>query len=215
MTADPTVFVVDDDPAVRSSLEWLIGSIGLKVDTFETAEDFLSGLDPERPGCLVLDLRMPGIGGLELQQELARRGIPLPIIIISGHADVSTAVQAIKAGAVELLEKPFSDQALLDHINRAIELDRRWREIRARRDEISRHFELLTPREREVLAEILAGHANKVIAYDLGISERTVEVHRARVMRKMTCGSLAELVRMCIALEESKTWPSASGSSGT
>ncbi|MEQ8232964.1 MAG: response regulator transcription factor [Gammaproteobacteria bacterium] len=199
MTADaalPTVFIVDDDLAVRQSLSLLIRSMSLPVETFESAQDFLGRGDPARPGCLVLDIRMPGMSGLELQDELARRDFSLPVIFITGHGDIGMAVRAMKSGAVDFIEKPFNDQVLLERINQAIELDRVRRAERGELADIASRLQLLSPREREVMERIVAGQANKVIAIDLGLSERTVEIHRAKVMAKTGAGSLAELVSM-------------------
>ncbi|MEQ8661125.1 MAG: response regulator transcription factor [Gammaproteobacteria bacterium] len=203
MTADaelPTVFIVDDDLAVRQSLTLLIRSMALPVEAFESAQDFLNRGDPTRPGCLVLDIRMPGMSGLELQDELGRRDFALPVIFITGHGDIGMAVRAMKSGAVDFIEKPFSDQVLLERINQAIERDRVSREERAGLADIARRVDLLSPREREVMERIVAGQANKVIAIDLGLSERTVEIHRSRVMAKTGAGSLAELVSMVTRL---------------
>jgi two-component system response regulator FixJ len=198
MPRDPTVFVVDDDRAMRDSLRWLLESVGLSVRTYPTAADFLREYEPSQPGCLVLDVRMPGMSGLDLQAELARRGAGLPTIVVTGHAEVPMAVRAVKAGALDFIEKPFSDQLLLDRVRQALEIDRQDREVRCRRDEARRRLESLTAREREVLALVVAGKANKEIAADLGLSPKTVEVHRARVMSKMAVDSLAELIRVAI-----------------
>ena len=206
MTADAepaTVHIVDDDLAVRQSLTFLIRSMCLPVEAFESAQDFLERGDPTRAGCLVLDIRMPGMSGLELQDELARRGFSLPVIFITGHGDISMAVRAMKNGAVDFIEKPFNDQLLLERINQAIELDRVRRAERGELADIARRVELLSPREREVMERIVSGQANKVIAIDLGLSERTVEIHRARVMAKTGAGSLAELVSMVTRLHGS------------
>ena len=195
-TLTQTVFVVDDDVAVRQSLSLLIRSMGLSVESFESAQAFLSACDPERSGCLVLDIRMPGMSGLEMQEELHRRTIDLPVIFITGHGDVAMAVRAMKLGAVDFIEKPFNDQQLLDRINQALEVDRAARAARAERATLASRIELLSPREREVMDRIVAGQANKVIAIELGLSERTVEIHRAKVMTKTGARSLAELVTM-------------------
>lgn len=195
-TLTQTVFVVDDDVAVRQSLSLLIRSMGLSVESFESAQTFLSACDPERSGCLVLDIRMPGMSGLEMQEELHRRTIDLPVIFITGHGDVAMAVRAMKLGAVDFIEKPFNDQQLLDRINQALEVDRAARAARAERATLASRIELLSPREREVMDRIVAGQANKVIAIELGLSERTVEIHRAKVMTKTGARSLAELVTM-------------------
>ncbi len=198
MPPEPTVFVVDDDSAMRDSLRWLLESVGLKVRTYPTAADFLREWDPALGGCLVLDIRMPGMSGLDLQAELARRGAGLPTIVVTGHAEVPMAVRAVKAGALDFIEKPFSDQLLLDRVRQALEIDRQDREVRRRREEACRRLATLTAREREVLELVAAGKANKEIAVALGLSTKTVEVHRAHVMSKMAADSLAELVRVAI-----------------
>ncbi len=197
----PTVFIVDDDAAVRDSLGLLLRSMGLPVETFESGRAFLDAGRDSRQGCLVLDIRMPGMSGLELQQELVARHSLLPIIFITGHGDVPMAVEAMQAGAVDFIQKPFRDQDLLDRINQALEKDALGRRMLAERAQIHRRLETLTPREREVLAMIVAGKANKVIAGDLNLSQRTVEIHRARVMEKMGAHSLAHLVRMAMQVE--------------
>lgn len=197
---NPVVFVVDDDGAVRSSLAMLLKSVSLQVATFESAGAFLEGLEPEPSGCIVLDIRMPGMSGLELQQQLKQRGCPLPIIFITGHGDVSMAVHAMREGALDFIEKPFRDQDLLDRVYQALEHDR---ERRRKDDEVVQlrvRFSGLTPREHEVMQRISRGQANKVIAIELGLSERTVEIHRARVMHKTGARSLAELVGMTARL---------------
>jgi two-component system, LuxR family, response regulator FixJ len=201
MTSEATVFVVDDDAAVCSSLRFLIESVGLRVKTFTSANEFLAACSAEDPGCLVLDLRMPGMSGLELQEHLNQRGISLPVIIITAHGDVPTAVRAMHAGAVDFMSKPFSDQALLDRIHQAIEKDARLRSERAVLAGIAARVALLTPRECEVMEYVVAGKANKEIAADLDLSSKTVETHRARVMDKMQAGSVAELVRMVLAVQ--------------
>jgi two-component system response regulator FixJ len=198
----PVVSVVDDDWGVRNSLRWLVESEGLAVDTFATAEAFLDACDPEQPGCLVLDVKMPGMSGLDLQRELVQRRIMIPVIIISGHADVQVAVRAFKMGAVDLLEKPFSDDDLLERIRVAIEKDRETRAWREERAAAAARIALLTRREKQVLEMVVKGSANKEIAAELGLSLKTVEVHRSRVMEKMQVGSLAELVRLVVHSEE-------------
>jgi FixJ family two-component response regulator len=190
------VFVVDDDQGVREATRSLLASVGLRAETFETAQEFLSSRRPDGPGCLVLDVRLPGLSGLDLQRELARTGEPIPIVFITGHADVPMSVQAMKAGAVEFLTKPFRDQQLLDAIQQAVDRDRRERRHRAELAELRRRYESLTPREREVMAGVVAGLLNKQIAAELGTSEITVKVHRAQTMQKMRAGSLADLVRI-------------------
>ncbi|MCU0974879.1 MAG: response regulator FixJ [Steroidobacteraceae bacterium] len=194
----PTVFVVDDDEAVRTSLRLLLKSVGLLVETFASAQEFLDQFDPDRAGCLVLDIRMPGMSGLELQMQLNDRHSIMPIVFITGHGDVPMAVEAMQAGAVDFIQKPFRDQDLIDRINRALEKDKAMRGELRERDEIRRRMSQLTPREREVLELVTQGKANKVIAGDLNVSQRTVEIHRARVMEKMGAASLAHLVRMVI-----------------
>ena len=198
ISTPPVVFVVDDDPAMRDSLRWLIESTGLQVETFADAQAFLARIGPELPGCLILDVRMPGMSGIDLQTELARRGIGLPTIVVTGHAEVPMAVQAVKAGAIDFIEKPFSDQLLLDRVRQGIDMDRRERDGRARRGEVLRRMGLLTQREREVLHLVVAGKPNKEIAATLHLSPKTVEVHRAHVMEKMQASSVAELVRLAL-----------------
>ena len=198
MPPEPAVFVFDDDRAMRESLRWLLESVGLTVRTYANAAEFLREYEPTQPGCLVLDVRMPGMSGLDLQAELVRRGAGLPTIVVTGHAEVPMAVRAVKAGAVDFIEKPFSDQLLLDRVRQALELDRQDREVRRRREEARRRLESLTAREREVLGLVVAGKANKEIAAALGLSPKTVEVHRAHVMSKMAVDSLAELIRVAI-----------------
>jgi two-component system, LuxR family, response regulator FixJ len=194
----PVVFVVDDDPAMRDSLRWLIESTGLSVETFADAQTFLARIRPDLPGCLVLDVRMPGMSGLDLQAELARRGVGLPTIVVTGHAEVPMAVRAVKAGAIDFIEKPFSDQLLLDRVRQGIEMDRLERDGRARRADVLRRMSLLTQREREVLDLVVAGRANKEIAATLRLSPKTIEVHRSHVMEKMQASSVAELVRLAL-----------------
>lgn len=193
-----TVFVVDDDEAVRDSLEMLLRSVGIEVETHPDADTFLEAYDPRRPGCLVLDIRMPGISGLDLQTRLQEMGALLPIIFITGHGDVPMAVKAIKHGAVDFIQKPFHDQALLDRIQQALRLDAERRQEVEQRAEIDRRLCRLSPRERQVLDLVVAGNPNKVVAGKLGLSQRTVEIHRANVMEKMRAGSLAQLVRMVV-----------------
>jgi len=190
------VFVVDDDAATRASLENLIRSVGLSVHAFESGQEFLRVKRAERPGCLVLDVRLKGLSGLDLQKRMATAGGEIPIIFISGHGDIPMTVQAMKAGAVEFLTKPFRDQELLDAIYQALERDRNAREQRARVGELQSRYESLTPREREVMARVVAGLLNKQIAGELGTSEATVKIHRHQVMEKMAADSLADLVRI-------------------
>ena len=199
---EPTVFVVDDDDAVRNSMRWLVESVGLPVETYASAREFLDTHDPNQPGCLVLDVRMPGMSGLDLQEKLQENGIVIPIIVVTGHGDVPTAVRAIKAGAVEFIEKPVNDQLLLDTIQRCIDKDAEYRRESATRGVIAARYMSLTPREREVMAQVVAGEPNKVIARNLDLSAKTIEAHRAAVMRKMEADSLASLVHMAIASED-------------
>ncbi len=199
---EPTVFVVDDDDAVRNSMRWLVESVGLRVETYASAREFLETHDPNQPGCLVLDVRMPGMSGLDLQEKLHENGIVIPIIVVTGHGDVPTAVRAIKAGAVEFIEKPVNDQLLLDTIQHCIDKDVEYRRESATRGVIAARYVSLTPREREVMAQVVAGEPNKVIARNLDLSAKTIEAHRAAVMRKMEADSLASLVHMAIACEE-------------
>ena len=197
MTLDePVVFVVDDDRAVREAITSLIASVGLRVAAFRTAGDFLKHARPDGPACVVLDVRLPGLSGLDVQRELARAGAPIPIVFVTGHGDVPMSVQAMKAGAVEFLTKPFRDQELLDAVQEAIDRDREDRRRRAERSALVQRHESLTPREREVMTHVVAGLLNKQIAGELGTSEVTVKVHRAQVMHKMAAESLADLVRM-------------------
>lgn len=194
--AGAVVFVIDDDASMRGALGNLIASVGLDVRLFGSTTEFLQQPRPDAPACLVLDVRLPGMSGLAFQQELAKTGVSLPVIFVSGHADVPTTVRAMKAGAVEFLTKPFHDQELLDAIQAAIEHDRAQRHEAARVGELRQRFDQLTEREREVMAFVVAGRANKQIAADLGLSEVTVKVHRGQMMRKMRARSLPELVRM-------------------
>jgi len=198
----PTVFVVDDDEDVRNSLCLLMKSVSLECEAFDSAHAFLQAYAPDRPGCLVLDIRMPGMSGLDLQERLLSMRAILPIIFITGHGDVDLAVRTLHAGAVDFIQKPFQDQALLDRIHEALASDARNREVLAKKEEIVRRFRRLTPREAQIMEMIVDGSANKVIAIDLGISERTVEIHRARVMEKTGATSLAQLVRMAIKARE-------------
>lgn len=196
LTVKPTVFVVDDEPEMRNSLRWLIESVGLPVETFESGLQFLDHIDATRPGCVVLDVRMPDIGGLEVQQRLIQTAPALPIIIISAYADVPMAIRALENGAVYFLEKPFSDQLLLDRVHEALATNAVRRRERKRHDEVEAKLKRLTPRERAVLELVVGGLPNKEIARTLSLSEKTIEVHRAHVMQKMDAGSVAELVRM-------------------
>ena len=194
--ADAMVFVVDDDAAMRRSLENLLRSVGLRVEAFASAEEFLRSKRPDGPVCLVLDVRLPGPSGLDLQKRMAEADMEIPIIFVTGHGDIPMSVQAMKAGAVGFLTKPFRDQDLLDTIHQALERDRKARAQRAEIDELRRRFESLTRREREVMGLVVAGLLNKQIAGEVSTSETTVKIHRHQVMEKMGARSLAELVRM-------------------
>jgi RNA polymerase sigma factor (sigma-70 family) len=194
--AEPIVFIVDDDESVRKALERLVTSVGLKVETLSSANDFLKHDPYDGPACLVLDIRMPGLSGLDLQAELAKAKRTLSIVFITGHGNIPMSVQAIKAGAVDFLEKPFDEQALIDAVHLGIQKDRAAKEKQAELREIQERVESLTPREREVFALVVTGMLNKQIAFEMGISEKTIKVHRARVMQKMQAESLADLVRM-------------------
>lgn len=196
------VYIVDDDEAVRDSTAMLMQSVGLHVETFARADAFLNELDASRVACLVLDVRMPGMSGMELQQTLKDRGIDLPIIFITGHGDVPMAVKALQAGATDFLQKPFRQQELLDKVNAALTEERELRAALADRAAIKEQIASLTPREHDVLHHLMEGHANKVIAIELGISERTVEIHRARVFEKLDVRNVARLVRKVIAVRE-------------
>lgn len=198
----PTIFVVDDDSAVRDALKLLLRSVGQAVETYGSGQEFVDAYNDDRAGCLVLDIRMPGMSGLELQQKLNEKHSILPIIFITGHGDVPMAVEAMQAGAVDFIQKPFRDQDLIDRINQALEKDHNNRAALGERNDIRRRLETLTPREREVLDLVVHGKANKVIAGDLKLSQRTVEIHRARVMEKMQASSLAHLVRMVLEVGE-------------
>ena len=192
----PTVFIVDDDAAIRFAMQALMDSVNLNHEIFASADEFLEKTTEQRPGCLVLDIRMPGLGGLELQEELIRRGNTLPIIFITGHGDVPMAVEAMQKGAVDFIQKPFRDQELLDRIREALATDEERREEQQAHAEVAARLARLTNREREVFDLVVTGKPNKVIAYELGVSQRTVEIHRARVMEKMQARSLADLVKM-------------------
>lgn len=197
MPGEPVVYVVDDDDSVRRSLAWLIGQNGFAVEAYASADEFLHAIAPgERPGCLITDVRMPGMSGLELQQHLVRQGSRLRIIVITGHGDVPTAVDALKAGAVDFLTKPFSTALLLGMIQRCVTESTRAHEAHVRESETKRHLDALTERERQVLDLVLEGETSKVIAFQLGISSKTVEVHRAHLMAKTGAGSLADLMRI-------------------
>jgi FixJ family two-component response regulator len=194
--ADAVVFVVDDDAPMRESLKNLIRSVGLRVEAFASAQQFLRSKRPDVPGCLVLDVRLPGLSGLDLQKQMAEADMEIPIIFITGHGDIPMSVQAMKAGAVEFLTKPFRDQDLLDAIHQALERDSKARNQRTKIEKLRSRYHSLTPREREVMALVVVGLLNKQIAGELGTSEASVKVHRQHVMEKMGAGSLADLVRM-------------------
>ena len=193
---DSIVYVVDDDSSVREAIKSLIRSVGLRVETFGTAQEFLKSARPDAPGCVVLDVRLPGLSGLDLQRELAANGINLPVIFITGHGDIPMSVRAMKAGALEFLTKPFRDQDLLDAIQQALERDRGARQQRSETAGLRERFDSQTAREREVMVLVVSGLLNKQIAGELGTSEVTIKIHRSQVMKKMDAGSLAELVRM-------------------
>ncbi len=203
----PSVYIVDDDEAVRGALRFLIRSVGLAAQAYASAQDFLTAYHRNDPGCLLLDVRMPGMSGLDLQQELNRRGATIPVVFITGHGDVPMAVEAMQHGAFDFLQKPFRDQDLLDRVQRAMARDAESRARLAARAEIRARLSTLTPRETEVLVLITRGKANKVVGAELGVSQRTVEIHRAHVMEKMRASSLAELVRMVLDSEDSKHNP--------
>ena len=190
------VFVVDDDASMRDAISRLLNAVGLTVQTFASAREFLAGRLPDVPGCVVLDVRLPGLSGLDLQREMVERGIHIPVIFITGHGDIPMSVQAMKAGAVEFLTKPFRDQDLLDAVRSGIQLDRQGRKERAELAELRDGLRQLTPREREVMSLVVAGLLNKQIALRLDASEKTIKIHRGHVMQKMRADSLADLVRM-------------------
>jgi len=199
----PAVFIVDDDAAVRDSLRLLLKSVGLNPVTLASAHEFLSVYDCNQAGCVVLDVRMPQMSGLEVQEQLNLRGAIVPVIFITGHGDIPMAVEAMQAGAFDFLQKPFRDQDLIDRIQRALAKDRANRASLNQRGQVRERLESLTPREREVLTLVIAGKQNKIMAADLKVSQRTVEIHRARVMEKMGATSLAQLVRMMMDVDGS------------
>jgi two-component system response regulator FixJ len=199
----PMVYVVDDDAAARSSLRLLLKSLGLAATAYESATAFLAAFDEEQPSCLLLDVRMPGMSGVDLQQQLNRQGAIIPVIFVTGHGDVAMAVEAMQHGAFDFLQKPFRDQELLDRVQRALARDRANRAQLRGHEEIRQRLDSITPREHDVLELVVGGAANKAIAYRLGISQRTVEIHRARVIEKMNATSLAHLVQMTLAVRPS------------
>ena len=200
--SDPIIFVVDDDAAVRHSTEMLIRSMGLRAESFASAAEFLEDFDPQQPGCVILDIRMPEMSGLELQEHLRERDATIPVIFVTGHGDVPMAVKAMKAGAVDFIQKPFRDQELIDRVHAALDQDKEQRRQEAHRAKIEARINALTSRETEVMGLVVDGKANKEIAFDLGLSPRTVEIHRARVMTKMKAGSLPDLVRKVLTAKK-------------
>jgi len=204
-SVSPTVFVVDDDEPVRDAIAMLLDTVDIPCETFPSAQAFLDGYDKSRTGCLVLDIRMPGMSGLELQEHLLAQRAPVPIIFITGHGDIPMAVEAMKRGALDFIRKPFRDQELLDRVQEALATDEAQRADNANLEEMRTRVASLTPREREVFERVADGQANKVVAIELGISERTVEIHRSQVMQKTAARTLADLVRIKLTLERAET----------
>jgi two-component system response regulator FixJ len=201
MPAQPTVYVIDDDDGLRTSMRWLLESVGLAVQTFSSGQEFWAVYEPEGTGCLVLDVRMPSMNGLDLQEELARRRIDLPVIVVTGYGEVNMAVRAMRAGAFDFIEKPFSEQVFLDRVWRAIRQHAESRQERAQLAVFRSLLERLTRREREVMRLVVAGKSNKEIAQELGLSSKTIEIHRSQVMKKTESKSLADLIRIGLALK--------------
>lgn len=201
MREQPIIFIIDDDEQVRNALILLMESVGLIVESYASAQGYLDSFDVAKAGCIILDVRMPGMSGLDLQARLSAEKIHPPIIIITGHGDVPMAVRAVSAGAVDFIEKPFNNQSMLDSVHKAIEVDAIQRGASSRLQDIETHYNTLTPREKEVLQSVIEGKRNKVIAYDMNISQSTVEAHRSKVMDKMSATSLSDLMRMAISLK--------------
>jgi len=200
-----TVYLVDDDISIQKYIKKLLRSVSLECESYTTGEDFLENFEPDSTGCLLLDIRIPGMGGLELQKTLVKRKILIPVIVLTGYADMSVAVRSVKMGAVDVLEKPFNNQVLLDRINEAFRLNAEWRSKNEQQEQFQEYLATLTPREREVMEQIVSGKASKVIAYDLGISRKTFEIHRARIMEKMKVSNAVELAKKAWIGEMSRT----------
>lgn len=200
-TTQPMVFIVDDDEAMRDSIHWLLDSVNLRDGMFSCANDFLAAVKPVHEGCILLDVRMPGMSGMELLEKLKTLGIAMPVIILTGHGDVPMAVRALKNGAFDFIQKPFNGQELLDRIHAALETDRQSRRRHDEKDHLRSHFEALTSREREIMELVVAGHSSKRIGIKLGISSKTVDIHRSNIMRKLNIKTIAELVQSRLSLE--------------
>jgi FixJ family two-component response regulator len=200
MTVDAIVHVIDDEHDVRQALALLLRSVGLQSRTYASAQEFLASHEAGKPGCLVVDVRLPGMSGLELQERLANAGIALPVIVMTGHGDIQMAVRAMRAGALDFIEKPFHDQALLDRVHEGIQRSLQLQDVAGERAELQRRYANLTEREKQVMAQVVEGRPNKLIADDLGLSTRTVETHRAHIIEKMAATSLSHLVRMAVAV---------------